>query len=284
MNYKLEIKLNKSLNPEASSVLSLQLRQVTIIGGAGRMGRFFSSYLSQAGHQVNILESNDWGQAEELLAGVNLVLVCVPIECTVQTIRKLAPYLSSTTALADITSIKAPMVRTMLESHNGPVMGCHPMFGPGIKSFDSQKFVICPGRQAEAFQWFLELIQKDGGDLIYASSEEHDRIMTTVQAIRNFNTLSFGVLLSEESVEIERSLDFASPMYSQQIAMVERLFVQSAPLIIDIILATPERRAAIARLAKLYSQLAELVIQGDREALIKEFEAAQDFFSRQVRS
>ena len=246
------------------------------------MGSFFSSCLSQAGHQVNILEHSDWGQAEKLLTDVDLVLVCVPIECTVQTIRKLARYLSPTTALADITSIKAPIVTAMLDSHHGPVMGLHPMFGPGIKSFSAQKVVICPGRQDQAFQWFLELIQNDGGQLIYATPEEHDHMMTTVQAIRNFNTLSFGVLLSPESVEIGRSLDFASPMYSQQIAMVQRLFVQSAPLIVDIILATPERRRAIARLASIYSQLAQLVVQGDREALIAQFEAAQDFCSSKL--
>lgn len=276
----LERNFATNLEPEASSDNSLQPRQVTIVGGGGRMGRFFSSCLSQSGHQVNILEHNDWGQAESLLADVDLVLICVPIEYTIQTIKKLTPYLSTTTALADITSIKAPIVTAMLDSHNGPVMGLHPMFGPGIKSFSSQKVVICPGRQDEAFQWFLELIQSDGGELIFAAPEEHDRMMTTVQAIRNFNTLGFGVLLSQESFEIERSLDFASPMYSQQIAMVKRLFVQSAPLIVDIILASPERRAAIARLGNVYGQLAQLVQQGDREALIDEFQAAQVFFGK----
>ncbi len=167
----LERNFATNLEPEAFSDTSLQPRQVTIVGGGGRMGRFFSSCLSQAGHQVNILEHNDWGQAESLLADVDLVLICVPIEHTIQTIKKLTPYLSPTTALADITSIKAPIVTAMLDSHNGPVMGLHPMFGPGIKSFSSQKVVICPGRQDEAFQWFLELIQSDGGELIFASLE-----------------------------------------------------------------------------------------------------------------
>lgn len=269
----------QDLDLPTSLPTDLQQRQVTVVGGRGRMGRFFYSYLSQAGHQVNVLEHSDWEQAEELLA-VDLVLVCVPIGCTIETIGKLSRYLSPTTALADITSIKAPIVKAMLEDHQGPVMGLHPMFGPGIDSFLAQKVVICPGRQDTAFQWFLELMHGDGAELIYATPTEHDRMMTTVQSIRNFNTLGFGVLLSQEGVEIGRSLDFASPMYRQQIAMVQRLFVQSAPLIVDIILATPERRAAIARLGNVYCQLAQLVQQGDREALIGEFQAAQDFFDR----
>jgi prephenate dehydrogenase/chorismate mutase/prephenate dehydrogenase len=159
-------------------------------------------------------------------------------------------------------------------------MGLHPMFGPDIKSFLSQKVVICPGRQDQSFQWFLELIQSDGGELVFATPEEHDRMMTTVQAIRHFATFSFGAFLSQENIDIERSLDFSSPKYRQQIEMVQRLFVQSAPLVVDIMLATPESRERISRLGNTYSRLAKLIQQGDRDALIKEFQITHNFFQR----
>jgi prephenate dehydrogenase len=63
--------------------------------------------------------------------------------------------------------------------------------------------------------------------------------------------------------------------------MLQRLFMQSAPLVVDIILATPESRAAIARLGNISCKLAQLVQQGDQEALIREFEAASHFFQKQ---
>ena len=254
-------------------------KQVTIVGGRGRMGRWFANFLALAGHRVNIFDSDDWGQAEKLVADVDLVLVCVPIDCTIETVQKLSKYLSPQTALADITSIKAPIVEAMLEYHDGAVMGLHPMFGPSIESFSSQKIVICPGRQEKAFTWFLELMQNDGARLIFATPEEHDRLMTTVQAIRNFNTFCFGALLAKESIAIERSLDFASPMYSQQVAMVQRLFCQSAPLIVDIMLATPERSATISKMSDVFCHLAQLVKQGDRQALLDEFEAVREFLA-----
>jgi prephenate dehydrogenase len=62
--------------------------------------------------------------------------------------------------------------------------------------------------------------------------------------------------------------------------MVQRLFVQSAPLVVDIMLATPESREAISRLGNAYSGLAKLIQQGDRDALIDEFQATYDFFQR----
>ena len=257
-------------------------RRVTLIGGRGMMGHFFTQRLSAAGHHVSILEQGDWEQAELLLERVDLVLVCVPIEYTTEVIRKLGKYLAPTTALADIASIKALILQAMLEHHSGPVMGLHPMFGQGIKSFLSQKVVVCPGREDDAFQWLLDLIENEGGKLIVCTPEEHDQMMMAVQAIRNFKTFSLGVFLAEEEINIRRSLDFSSPIFRLEIDIVSRLFAQSAPMIVDIMLATQERREAICRLAATYNRLAQLIIQNDRDTLIREFKAAHSFLGEEM--
>lgn len=278
--HNIVISCTAALATRSSSPSKAQPRRVTVIGGGGKMGNFFAGRLAAAGHHVSILESNDWEKAERLLGGADLVLVCVPIECTLEAIRKAAKYLSPTTALADITSIKTPIVKAMLEYHSGPVIGLHPMFGPGIESFLSQKVVVCPGRQDEQFQWLLELIESEGGKLVVSTPEEHDQMMVMIQAIRHFATLSLGVFLSEEKIDINRSLDFSSPLYRQQLGIVSRLFAQSAPLIVDIMLATQERREAIAKLANIYNRLAQLVMHKERSRLILEFKAASSFFTQ----
>jgi prephenate dehydrogenase/chorismate mutase/prephenate dehydrogenase len=187
-------------------------------------------------------------------------------------------YLEPTTALADITSIKTPIVQAMLEHHTGPVLGLHPMFGSSIKSFLSQNVVVCPGRRIEAFQWFLELIESEGGKVIISTPEEHDQMMVTIQAIRHFCALSFGVFLAEERIDISRSLEFSSPPYRLELDMVNRLFTQNVSLHMNIMLAFKERRDAIARLANTYSYLAHLVAQKDQAALKQEFEKARSVF------
>ncbi|MCC5609910.1 bifunctional chorismate mutase/prephenate dehydrogenase [Nostoc sp. CHAB 5834] len=257
-------------------------RRITVIGGRGMMGRFFTSRLSAAGHEVNILEQDDWNQADKLLAEVDLVLVCVPIEHTLDVIRKAARYLDPTTALADITSIKVPIVQAMLEYHRGPVLGLHPMFGSGVKSFLSQSVVLCPGRRDSAFQWLLDLIKSEGGKLIVCTPEEHDQMMVAVQAIRHFSTFSLGVFLAEEGLNLDRSLQFSTPLSRLQLAMVRRLFAQSASLSFDIMLATEERRETIGRLATTYNRLAQLVGNMDRDSLIREFEQVRSAFGKKT--
>ncbi len=264
---------------QAPAVLhSAQSHRITVVGGRGLMGQFFSDRLRTMGHSVSVLEYDGWAEADRLLGQADLVLICVPLKATLGVIRRVAPYLSATTLLADIASTKATIVEAMLESHAGPVMGLHPLFGPGVASFLAQKVAVCPGRQPEAFQWLLDGIAADGGTLIPCTPQEHDLMMITVQAIRHFTTFSLGVFLAEEGIAIDRTLEFASPIYRTEINLISRLFAQAGDLSMDIMLAAPDRPEAIQRLVQTCDRLAQYLAQGDRSALLAEFETARESF------
>jgi prephenate dehydrogenase/chorismate mutase/prephenate dehydrogenase len=267
----------------ASPSKSIQSRRVTIIGGRGKMGSFFAQELSTAGHQVNILEQDDWDKAAQLL-GVDLVLVCVPIECTLQAIERAAPYLNPSTALVDITSLKTTVVPAMLKHHPGPVVSLHPMFGPSVRSFLSQNVIVCPGRQLEACQWFLDAVASRGGKLVFCTPQEHDRMMVAVQAIRHFTTFSLGVFLAEEGIDCDRSLQFTTSLYRLQLNTVSRLFSQNGSLYLSLMLSDEERRQAISRLASTFHRLAQLIVQKEQAALTEEFETAQCYFQQYLGS
>jgi prephenate dehydrogenase/chorismate mutase/prephenate dehydrogenase len=268
-----------ALTADASSDSNERPKNITIIGGSGRMGQLFVQQLSAAGHNVSILGSKGWDDADTLLSRADLVLVSVPIERTIDIIKLASKYLSPTTALADITSIKTQPLQAMLEYHQGPVIGLHPMFGPKVESFDQQKFVVCPGRNDETFEWLLDWIIILGGNIIVCTPEEHDRIMVFVQATQHFSRFSLGAFVAQEQVDLNRSLLLSTPNYQQEIDIVKRLFAQNPQLCVEIMLATEERCHAIARLASTYSRLAQLVEQKDRSGLIQEFEKAQEFIS-----
>ncbi|MEC4817202.1 MAG: bifunctional chorismate mutase/prephenate dehydrogenase [Scytonema sp. PMC 1069.18] len=256
-------------------------KNITIIGGRGRMGRFFTQQLTSVSHNVSVLENEDWEYADKLLSSADLVMVSVPIQWTIEVIERAAKYLAPTTALCDITSLKTEQVAAMLKHHHGPVMGLHPMFGPNVNSFAGQKVVVCPGRNNQTFQWLLEFIRTRGGEVIVSTPEEHDRMMVIIQATRHFSRFSVGVFLAQEEIDIDRSLSMSSPSYRQEIDIIKRLFAQNPNLCMDIMLASPDRCQTIVRLADTYNRIAKLVVRGDREALIEEFEAAQSFFSEE---
>lgn len=256
---------------------------ITIIGGRGVMGRFFAQRLTHFGHRVAVLGRTDWAQAREIMADTDLVLFCVPIDRTIEIIEQLTAQIPPTAAIADITSIKSPQLQAMLTSHPGPVVGLHPMFGPGVESFLSQKVVVCPGRDREAWQWLIDLMDADGADLIHCTAEEHDQMMIAVQAIRHFATFGLGIFLADAKIDISRSLDLSSPIYRIGIDMVSRLFGQDAELYVDIMLATPDRQQAIQQLAATFVRLADRVTSGDRDGLIAEFANATTAFGGETK-
>ncbi|WP_413160928.1 prephenate dehydrogenase/arogenate dehydrogenase family protein [Capilliphycus salinus ALCB114379] len=257
-------------------------KRVTLIGGTGKMGLFFAEQLIGAGHQVELMGRHDWQDAEVLLGNADLVMVCVPTQQAVSVIEKAAPYLRQTTALTDIISIKAPILEAMLTHHSGPVMGLHPMFGPGTRSFLSQNVVVCPGRSDQAFDWLLKLIERNGGLLRTSEASEHDRMMATVQGIRHFMTFGLGVFLATEGVDVARSLELSSPLYRLAIATASRLFAQSGSLSLEIMIGSPESRYLLQRLSQTIAQLASAASCGDVERLQTAFETAHQAFQTVV--
>jgi prephenate dehydrogenase len=257
-------------------------RRVTIIGGCGKMGYFFDQNLARAGHYVNTM-GRDWSDAPRLLGRADLVLIAVPIEQTVSVVEKASSFLDPFTALVDLTSLKVPIVSAMLEHHSGPVLGLHPMFGPGVQSFLAQNVIVCPGRNLEACQWFLDFMTNRGARLSICTSEEHDRMMVSIQAIRHFITFSLGVFLAQEEVDLARTLEFTSPLYRLQLDMVSRLFAQDGSLSFKLMSATPERQAAISRLGATIDRLAQAIASNDQIALQQAFAATQSIFSPDAR-
>ena len=260
----------KTVNPE--------IKKIVIVGGKGKLGGLFLRYLRLSGYQVEALGSEDWGSAAEILCGADVVIVCVPIAKTLQTIERLQTYLTENMLLADLTSVKRQPLQKMLEVHRGAVLGLHPMFGPDIASMAKQVVVRCDGRYPERYQWLLEQIEMWGARIYCTDAAEHDQNMTYIQALRHFATFANGLHLSKQPVKLSKLLALSSPIYRLELAMIGRLFAQDAELYADIIMDKPENLAVIESLKQSYEESLKFFENGDREGFIKTFNQVREWF------
>jgi len=251
---------------------------IVIVGGAGGMGRLFGSYFQRSGYEVRNLEKGDWHRLEEIVAGASLVLICVPISLTTEVIAGLAHNLPADCVLADICSVKTGPLAAMLSAHPGPVVGFHPMFGPTTTSFAKQVVVVCPGRLPEACAWLLDQIEIWGANTLEAAPEEHDRMMGIIQAMRHFDTFVYGLHLCEENIDLERILEFSSPIYRLELGMVGRLFAQDADLYADIIFSSAEARVIARRYVARFKQALAKLEAGDKQGFIETFYKVRRWF------
>ncbi len=261
--------VHKGLRPGAN---------ILIIGGAGQMGRFFSSLFKKSGYHVRILTASDWDRAAVLCQDIDLALICVPIDKTEDVIDKISPFLSSETLLADLTSIKEKPLKKMMTSHPGPVMGLHPIFGPTSTSLDKQIIVVTPGRYPDQCRWLIEQFTLWGAVMLESGAKEHDNIMAIVQALRHFATFCFGRFLYEKHVRLEKTLEFSSPIYRLELGMVGRLFAQDSSLYSEIIFATKERRLLLKEFITSLNAHVEMLENNDKALFVSRFKEIAQWF------
>ncbi|MFZ7216598.1 bifunctional chorismate mutase/prephenate dehydrogenase [Avibacterium avium] len=260
----------KTINPN--------IKKIVIVGGKGKLGGLFARYLQLSGYQVESLGRNDWDNAAQILSGADVVIVSVPIVNTVETIERLAPYLTENMLLTDLTSVKKAPLAKMLEVHKGAVVGLHPMFGPDIASMAKQVVVRCDGRYPECYQWLLDQISIWGAKIYQVDAAEHDQSMTYIQALRHFATFANGLHLSKQPVELAKLLALSSPIYRLELAMIGRLFAQDGALYADIIMDKPENLEVIESLKQSYEESLKFFEQGDKQGFIQAFEQVRDWF------
>jgi chorismate mutase/prephenate dehydrogenase len=250
---------------------------VVVVGGDGALGARFVSLFRRSGFNVQVLEKQDWPQAEQLCAEAVLVLLAVPITLTEQVIKQL-PVLPAGCVLADITSIKQQPLTAMLAKHSGPVVGLHPMFGPDITNLVKQVVVVCHGRDENQYQWLLKQLNVWGAELAVKQAAEHDSAMQLIQAMRHFSSLVYGVHLADEKANLNELLQLSSPIYRLELAMVGRLFAQNAELYADIMLSSCEVTALLERYQQRFTALLQLLKDKDKAGLMAQFGKGQQFF------
>ncbi|CCO44438.1 T-protein (Includes: Chorismate mutase; Prephenate dehydrogenase) [Vibrio nigripulchritudo SOn1] len=259
----------KCLNPDLGSVV--------IVGGHGQLGGLFGRMFRLSGYNVKVLGSQDWERADEILDGAGLVVVTVPIHLTESVIAKL-DNLPENCILCDLTSIKDKPLAAMMETHQGPVVGLHPMFGPDVPSLAKQVVVFCDGRGEDSYHWLLKQIEIWGASLCKCEAQEHDHGMTLIQALRHFTSFAYGLHLSGENPNIDNLLQLSSPIYRLELAMVGRLFAQDPNLYADIILSSEDNIEMIKRFHQSFGSALEMLEKTDKKAFVESFEKVGDWF------
>lgn len=255
-------------------------KHILFVGGEGGMGRLYRSFAKNSGHETYSLDKGNWYQLEEMAPRLDMVIITVPINVTVDVIKRIAPKLKKDTILADFTSNKTEPLEAMLGEFEGPVVGLHPMHGPDVPNLSKQLMVFCEGRDTSEANWFKEQCKLWGMRVIEADPAKHDHVMNLVQGLRHFVALLHGSFMKKYDLKPAEMLDYSSPIYRAELMMTGRIFAQDAELYADIVFANKERRDLLLSFFKHQAKLMEMVEKDDKKGFIKEFESVTDFFGR----
>jgi chorismate mutase / prephenate dehydrogenase len=250
---------------------------IVIVGGNGQMGRLFARLFTLSGYQVKTLGSKTMHQAAEVVTDAAAVIMTVPINKTCEIIKQLPP-LPKDCILTDLTSIKAKPLQEMLDKHQGPVVGLHPMFGPDVPNLAKQIIVYCQGRDPSKYQWLIEQMRIWGANLCAIDAKEHDKCMSFIQALRHFTSFSYGVNLQREQADLEKLIVLSSPIYRLELMMIGRLFAQDPELYADIIMASDDNIELIKRYYNCFGKMVEVIEERDKAKFVDNFNEVSKWF------
>ena len=241
-------------------------KTIAIIGGHGGIGGILGTVFSDFGHEVILADLDTTISNIEAVKGADVVAIAVPIADTIDVIKEVAPYCSKDALLFDVTSTKTLPIETMLNHFEGCVIGTHPLFGPSVHSLQGQKIaVVCARDNGEWYDWLCKIFAARGLSILDTTAEEHDIAMGIVQVLTHQTTEILGRTIQQLDVDVQRTLEFTSPIYLMDLLMAARHFAQSADLYASIQMNNPETTHVLDAIQHAGNELRTIVLEKDRE-------------------
>jgi len=250
---------------------------VGIIGGTGGMGKLFAHFFERNGIRCEAASRSTSLGIEECASRNDIVIITVPIASTLETIRKVAPLVKEDGLLMDLTSLKKREVECMLDNSKCEVIGCHPVFGPSVSSFEKQVIVLTPSRGDKWLNLLKYLFDKENAVVKISTPEEHDRIMSVVQGLMHFTSITLIKTLMKTEMPSEIFNEYSSPVYRIRNDFASRILNQNPELYADIELFNPETVPILKKYIQSCRELMEVVENNDRDGFINEFNTASGY-------
>ena len=236
-----------------------------IVGGEGRMGRWFTRFLSDQGYETVSLDlvasQAENARANDALRSADLILCATPPAAT-------ADLYAVWTAdpppgiVVDISSIKTPLLDGIrrLQAAGGRVASIHPLFGPSVVLLRDCDVVICDTGDAEASRSVTQLFASTTARIVTMPLDEHDRQMADVLTLAHATAIAFALALPADAV----------PLRSTTLGALQSLAAnvvrESPDVYYEIQALNPHSAESLARLATAVARVRTAVSSFDADA------------------
>ena len=259
-------------------------KKIFIVGGNGKMGRWFSSFFNIQGHDVSVNDVTGDSPyrsegIEEGAANADVVLLSTPISVTPSLLSRVMS--TGTQALVlDSCSLKSPIVSLLRRgaAEGMKVASIHPMFGPGARTLADQHLIVCDCGSAAAADEATSLFSDTCLSISRLEVESHDELMgyllgmTHAANIMLFNALAYG---GRNYAELSR---FASTTFTKQMQTTFDFAVENPSLYYEIQNLNSHRERVFSLLEKSLADLRRASFSADSSDFILLMERGREFF------
>ncbi len=248
-------------------------RSALVIGGAGKMGRWFGEFLSSQGFSVVVADPAvtppgiaDWRQAR---GPFDVYVVATPIAVTRTVLQEMAEA-PPTGLIFDIGSLKTPLragLKALAEA-GAKVASVHPMFGPDTKLLSGRHVVVVDVGVPEAIAESKELFSSTMATIVEMDLDSHDRLIAYVLGLSHALNIAFFTALAESGETAGRLAHLSSTTFDNQLEVATQVASENPHLYFEIQYLNEYGQESLEALSAAVERLRSLVADGDEGGFV----------------
>jgi chorismate mutase / prephenate dehydrogenase len=246
-------------------------RRALIIGGNGKMGRWFAGFLDALGFSVEINDpsgtpegfaaSDHWQASAQV---VDLIVVATPIGLTAAFLGELA-RIQTQALIFDIGSLKSPLKSALRHAAQAGLQICsvHPMFGPDTQLLSDRHILLMDAGNRAAVDAAKALFGVTSAQLVDIDLDQHDELIAFVLGLSHAVNIVFAAALADSGAAAPLLAQLSSTTFDRQLEVASRVVQENPALYFEIQHLNDAREHSLQALEKTVQRFAELVRSGD---------------------
>jgi chorismate mutase/prephenate dehydrogenase len=251
-------------------------RRALVIGGAGKMGGWFVSFLASQGFAVEVADPGvtaegamrvaDWRSTD---LKQDYIVLATPLGITDAILRDLA-LRRPPGVIFDVGSLKSPLRAGLLalKSHGCKVTSVHPMFGPDTELLSGRHVVFVDLGNEAALTAARELFAPTMAEQVVMSLDDHDRLIAYVLGLSHALNIAFFTALAESGEAAPRLARMSSTTFDAQLEVASLVARESPELYYEIQSLNDYGAESLEALSKAVERLRTSVLSQDHAAFV----------------
>jgi prephenate dehydrogenase len=267
------------------------IKNIAIIGAGGNMGYWFSKYFNKKHKILSLYDIRPISQKppnnaiictniRDCVKTADLVLVCVPVKNTPQTIEECASKMKSGAILAEISSVKRRSFKALKKVGSGVISLCiHPMFGPGRMNLKQMKILMIPVSNKQNELKILNKIFDESLITVIRDSNAHDRLIAIVLGLTHFVNIIFANFVSRQ--DFSYLSEIAGTSFEMQCLLMTSILTEQPSLIVDLLIENRSVKMYIQSYLREAKKVAKFVFDGNSVDLGINYEKTKKILQRE---
>ena len=261
-------------------------RRALVIGGNGKMGRWFAEFFMSQGFATTIADKSIEDGPRQFRnwtdAGVDfdVIVVAAPLAVSGRILAQLA-VLKPRGLLFDIGSLKSPLVDGLQELRDAGcrVTSLHPMFGPDTRLLSGRHLIFCDVGDADATADAKDLFAATMVEQIDMGLDDHDRLIAYVLGLSHALNIAFFTALAESGEAAPKLAKMSSTTFDSQLLVSAAVAQDNPHLYFEIQNLNKFGLGPLDALCEAARRIRETVVEGDEDAFVELMERGREYFA-----